>query len=335
MKKLLCISLMLLLAPLGFADSLEPFLGNWALVLPGDGPGWLQVKQEHRYLDGSLLWYGGSVNPLESVYLDGDTLYATRSREVERKDDEGSTVRKQRLTDIYTFTVSGDTLTGELASPRNNGMGVDRHAFTGKRNPPLPDPPDLSKVKFGEPITLFNGENLEGWIVSPPTARSAWRAEGGLLINEPPHREGAIKIPYGNLRTEQEFDDFNLTLEVNVPPNGNSGIYLRGIYEVQVADTYGKPLNAHNMGGIYSRYAPLVAAEKPAGEWQHYDITLVNRHVTIKLNGELIHDNTPLEGCTGGALWSDEFRPGPIYLQGDHTAVQYRNIVLTPVIPES
>lgn len=331
MKKLLCV-FMLLLAPMVFADSLQGFLGNWALVLPGDGPGWLQVKQENRYLDGSLLWYGGSVNPLESVYLDGDTLYATRSREVERKDDEGNTVCKQRLTDIYAITVSGDTLTGELASPRTNGLGVDRHAFTGKRTPPLPDPPDLSQVKFGDPITLFNGENLDGWAVTPASARNAWRAEQGLLINEPPHREGAIKIPYGNLRTEQEFEDFNLTLEVSVPPNGNSGIYLRGIYEVQVADTYGKPLNAHNMGGIYSRYAPLVAAEKPAGEWQTYDITLVNRHVTVKLNGELIHDNTPLEGCTGGALWSDEFRPGPIYLQGDHTAVQYRNIVLRPVV---
>ena len=77
---------------------------------------------------------------------------------------------------------------------------------------------------------------------------------------------------------------------------------------------------------------PLVSAEKPAGEWQTVDITLVDRHVTVKLNGKLVQDNAPLLGCTGGALWSDEFRPGPIYLQGDHSGVSYRNMVLRPVV---
>ncbi|HNR34788.1 MAG TPA: DUF1080 domain-containing protein, partial [Candidatus Hydrogenedentes bacterium] len=148
----------------------------------------------------------------------------------------------------------------------------------------------------------------------------------------PKQAEGQPKKHYGNLRTEREFGDFNLKLEVNVPPNGNSGIYLRGIYEVQVADTFGKPLDAHNMGGIYSRIRPAIAAEKPAGEWQAFDITLADRHVTVKLNGQTIIDNAPLQGCTGGALWSDEFRPGPVYLQGDHTGVQYRNIILTPIV---
>ena len=137
---------------------------------------------------------------------------------------------------------------------------------------------------------------------------------------------------FGNLRTVQEFEDFNLKLEVRVPKGGNSGIYLRGIYEIQVADTYGKKLDSHRMGGIYSRVTPAVSAEKPAGEWQTYDITLVDRHCTVVLNGKTIHDNVPLLGCTGGALWSDEFRPGPIYLQGDHTNADYRNIVLTPIV---
>jgi hypothetical protein len=89
------------------------------------------------------------------------------------------------------------------------------------------------------------------------------------------------------------------------------------------------------MGGIYSRITPMVSAEKPAGQWQSLDITLVDRHVTVKLNGKLIIDNQPLLGCTGGALWSDQFKPGPIYLQGDHTGINYRNIVLTPVIEGS
>jgi hypothetical protein len=119
---------------------------------------------------------------------------------------------------------------------------------------------------------------------------------------------------------------------VNIPRRNNSGVYLRGIYEVQVSDTYGRGLDSHNMGGIYSRITPIVSAEKPAGQWQTMDITLLDRHVTVKLNGKTIIDNEPLLGCTGGALWSDQFKPGPIYLQGDHTAVSYKNIVLTPII---
>ncbi len=132
--------------------------------------------------------------------------------------------------------------------------------------------------------------------------------------------------------TEQEFEDFNLKLEVRVPAKGNSGVYLRGIYEVQAADRRGKPLDSHNMGGIYSRITPSVAAEKPAGEWQTVDLTLVDRHVTVILNGKKIIANQPLPGCTGGALTSAELRPGPIHLQGDHTSVDYRNIVLRPVV---
>jgi hypothetical protein len=130
----------------------------------------------------------------------------------------------------------------------------------------------------------------------------------------------------------REFEDFNLTLETNVPKDGNSGIYLRGIYEVQVLDSYGKPLDPHNMGAIYSRICPSELAEKPAGEWQTFDITLVDRHATVILNGKKIIDNKPILGCTGGALWSDPLRPGPIYLQGDHTGANYRHIVLRPVV---
>ena len=103
---------------------------------------------------------------------------------------------------------------------------------------------------------------------------------------------------------------------------------------MQVLDSYGRPLDSHNMGAIYSRITPTESAEKPAGQWQTLDITLVERHATVILNGKKIIDNQPLLGCTGGALWSDPFRPGPIYLQGDHTGANYRNIVLRPVVKE-
>ena len=116
-----------------------------------------------------------------------------------------------------------------------------------------------------------------------------------------------------------------------MPKDGNSGVYLRGLYEIQVMDSFGKPLDPHNMGALYGRIQPAVSAEKPVGEWQTLDITLVARHLTVVLNGRKIINNQPVLGITGGALTADEFKPGPIYLQGDHTGIEYRNLVLRPV----
>ena len=117
-----------------------------------------------------------------------------------------------------------------------------------------------------------------------------------------------------------------------MPAGGNSGIYLRGMYEIQVLDSYNKGLDPHNMGALYSRITPSVSAEKPAGTWQTLDISLCDRHLTVILNGINIIDNKPVYGPTGGAMKSDVFTPGPIYLQGDHDKVQYRNIILTPIV---
>jgi hypothetical protein len=144
--------------------------------------------------------------------------------------------------------------------------------------------------------------------------------------------EGKPHKDYANLRTVAEFEDFMLHAETRVPKDGNSGIYLRGIDEVQVFDSYGKPLDSHNMGAIYSRIKPTVNAEKAAGEWQTLDITYVDRHATVVLNGIKIIDNQPVLGPTGGALWPEVDRAGPIYLQGDHTGIEYRNIFLRPVV---
>jgi len=314
-------------------ESANPYLGRWALTIPGGGAGWLSVEQKEGYLDGSILWGGGSVVPVANVYVYEDILVVTRVHKVERKDAAGKVVRTQTLTETIIARAAGDTLSLTQIRPNSNGIGGSQNKFTGKRIAPMPPKPDLSSVEYAKPIVLFNGKNLDGWKLTNPGQTSGWSAEDGVLVNKPTQEEGKPHISYGNLRTTtDEFEDFNLKLEVNVPRRGNSGIYLRGIYEVQVSDSYGKSLDAHNMGGIYSRIAPTVNAEKPAGQWQTMNITLLDRHVTVELNGKRIIDNEPLLGCTGGALWSDEFRPGPIYLQGDHSAVSYRNIVLTPII---
>ena len=312
----------------------NPFIGNWALTIPDGGAGWLGVTQEKGYYDASILWGSGSVLPVASVFFDDnkDTLWITRLKDVNRKDAAGKIVRTQQFTEAITAKLSGDEMTLTRLSPRDNGEGIIREEFTGKRIPPLSPAPDLSRVKFGPPITLFNGQNLDGWKLTSPKQISGWSAQDGLLINRPVQQEGKPHLSYGNLRTEREFEDFNITLETRLSEGGNSGVYLRGIYEVQVTDTYGKKPDPHNMGAIYSRVSPSVNAEKPVGEWQTLDITLVDRHATVILNGTKIIDNAPLLGCTGGALWSDQLRPGPIYLQGDHTGIDYRNIVLRPVV---
>jgi hypothetical protein len=333
-RTLFATALVALAAPLFGAESGNPFLGRWALTIPGGGAGWLQITKENGYYDGSILWGGGSVVPVASVFFspDMETLFVTRVHAVRRKDASGKVVRTQQFTELISAKVNGDELSLNTIQARENGEGFSREEFTGKRIPELPPRPDLAKVKFGEPVTLFNGLSLEGWRLTDPNQVNGWSVADGVLINRPVQEEGKPHKSYGNLRTDREFEDFNLSLEVRVPENGNSGIYLRGIYEIQVADTFGKRLDSHNMGGVYSRITPTVSAEKRAGEWQSFDITLVDRHVTVVLNGAKIIDNQPLLGCTGGALWSDESRPGPLYLQGDHTGVDYRNIVLKPVV---
>jgi len=309
----------------------DPFLGRWALYLPG-GAGWLDVHQNEGYLDAELLWYGGSVLPVANAYIDDGVLTVTRQYEVVRqRDDQGAPLRTHHITNRFEFRREGDHLTGQAFFPRRNGIGLNVVSFEGKPIPALPPPPDLSKIDYAEPITLFNGRDLSGWSLINPEHENGFSVEGEVLINNPVQPEGGHHIRYGNLRTDQTFEDFNLKLQVNIPAGNNSGVYLRGIYEIQVLDSYGAPLGSHNMGALYSRITPAVAAEKPAGEWQDLDITLYRRHVTVVLNGTKIIDNQPVLGVTGGALTADEFAPGPIYLQGDHGRVLYRDIVLTPI----
>jgi hypothetical protein len=206
-------------------------------------------------------------------------------------------------------------------------------AFTGRRQPPLPPRPDLGRVRFGPPVTLFNGRDLTGWRISHVGKRNGWSVREGILINDTPKTDFGAYGEYGNLRSDMEFADFRLQIEYRLPAGsgGNSGIYLRGLYEVQVTHRDSPMQGIQGPGAVFGRIAPTHNAGLPAGEWESLVVTLVDRHITVVLNGERVIDNQPIEGCTGGALQSDVTRPGPIYLQGDHTSVQYRAIVLEPV----
>lgn len=318
--RLAILGVLLFLSCASAARAADSFVGDWELTIPGGGAGWLGVEQAGDGLSAHVMWGGGSVLPVRDVKVEGDQLVLTRV--------EGGR-RGNGTQQIITATREGDQLKLTTVTKTADGTESHKATFTGRRQPPLPPAPELAKVRFGDPIVLFNGRDLSGWRLTEPDAANAWSVKDGILTNNPVPQPGKH---YGNLRTDREFEDFNLTLETNLPKGGNSGVYIRGIYEVQVADTYGRGIDPHNMGAVYSRIAPSESAEKPAGQWQTMDITFVDRHVTVILNGKKIIDNQPIRGCTGGALWSDVSRPGPIYLQGDHTGVNYRNIVIRPTV---
>jgi hypothetical protein len=312
-------------------DAANSFIGGWALTLPGGHTGWLGVESEGSQITAEMLWGWGSVFKLDRASIDGDRLVLARIQTVERKTADGKTAKTKAI-EVFTVTREGDSLKLVSITPKDDGTGENRAEFTGKRLPPMPPAPDLSQVKFGDRLKLFDGNSLDGWRLVESEAVNGWSAHDGILVNTQTQEEGAPHKDYGNLRTVAEFEDFTLHAETRVPKDGNSGIYLRGIYEVQIFDSYGKPLDSHNMGAIYSRVKPTVNAEKPAGEWQTLDITYVQRHVTVVLNGTKIIDNQPILGPTGGALWPEVDRPGPIYLQGDHTGIEYRDLYLRPVV---
>jgi len=308
-------------------DVRKEFFGMWTIDIEDGSVGWLTVDDSKGYLDAELLWQGGSVLPVSSVYFTNDhTLVVTRTNNVRRNEN-----RTHVVAQTFTFERTGDNLTGTLTNPARDGLSVTSRKFVGWRLPEHEPAPDLSKIRYGTPIKLFNGKDLTGWSLINPNQANGFKVVNGDLVNDPVQPSGQ-RVSFGNLRTDAEFTDFKLTLEVNVPEGSNSGVYLRGIYEMQVVDSYGQKLDSHNMGALYSRITPLVAAEKKPGEWQTMELILCKRHVTSILNGVKIIDNQPANGPTGGAMHADVFKAGPIYLQGDHGKVSYRNIVLTPIL---
>ena len=306
-------------------DVKKEFFGMWTIEIEDGSVAWLNVHDSKGFLDAELLWQGGSIFPVSHIYYVNDkTLVVTRTREARNE-------RRHVTTQTFTFEKNGDNLTGKMMEPARDGMSVTEMKYKGWRlNAPGPAP-DLSKVKYASPIQLFNGKDLTGWRLTNPNQTNGFKVVNGELVTDPVRVEGQ-RISYGNIRTDREFEDFKLTLEVNVPEGSNSGVYLRGMYEVQVEDSYGKELGYLHMGALYSRIVPSVSAEKKPGEWQTLEIIFCERHVTVVLNGINIIDNKPVLGPTGGAIQADVTKPGPIYLQGDHGKVTYRNIVLTPIL---
>jgi hypothetical protein len=213
----------------------------------------------------------------------------------------------------WDLAIEGDQLKG--TSKRGDAV---QGQLAGVRAPALKRP---MPKQWSAPEPLFNGKDLTGWEPLNP-ASSHWVVKDGELVNE---EHGS------NLRTTRKFDDFKLHIEYNCPDKGNSGIYLRGRYEVQVEyEPVDENDKFHSMGAIYSFLSPSVALPRKPGTWESYDITLVGRWVTVVRDGAKTIDNQEIRGITGGALDSHEGEPGPFYIQGDHTGgLRYRNITIS------
>jgi 3-keto-disaccharide hydrolase len=284
----------------------DALLGRWDLVVQRGtqtSPSWLEVERSGTAtLVGQFVGSGGSARPIAKIELaDGTFRFAIPPQWDSNPNDI-----------TFEGRLDGDRITGSMTM----GDG-QKQTWSGTRAPALRR---AGKPAWGTPVTLFNGKSLDGW---QPVGRrdSAWSAAGGIMQNA---KSGA------NLVTGQKFDDFKLHLEFRVPKGENSGVYLRGRYELQIDDAAGLEPSSHHLGGLYGFIAPSENVAKAAGEWQTMDVTLVGRMLTLDLNGTNVICNREIPGITGGAIDSAEAEPGPLLLQGDHGPVDYRNIVITP-----
>ncbi len=214
----------------------------------------------------------------------------------------------------------GGTLVREILSGTVNGPNGTTWKWTGQKSPSLKR---SSEPKWGKPIPLFNGKDLTGWKMAGP-GTTVWKVEDRSLVSPGNGPE---------LINASSFEDFKLHVEFNCAANSNSGVYLRGRYEVQIeTDSIEEP-PSHHLGGVYGFLAASPELPRKPGEWQSFDITLIGRWVTVVQNGQTIIDHKEIPGITGGALDSHEELPGPVYLQGSEKGhVAYRSIVITPAV---
>ncbi|MEO0414652.1 MAG: DUF1080 domain-containing protein, partial [Verrucomicrobiota bacterium] len=286
MKRLL-LGLLFLAAGAGAKES--PFEGTWSFQLPDYRPVWLKVSGETEV---ELLWSVGSAKPTKDVWINHGVLAFQRKFRWKPYGNEADL--REVIAPVYcTVSKKGDMLM--TVRPTSGDLIV----LTGKKMPPPPKKPVLDQVRFGPPISLIERNSLTGWKLFNSNKKNGWWVEDGILINETPKKDFSGYGEFGNLVTERHFGDFRLSIEYNVPPAGNSGIYLRGAYEAQVVDKDSRMQGIIGPGAIFGRIAPSENAGKAGGEWNRYVLTLVDQHITVELNGKTVIDNQLIEGCTG------------------------------------
>lgn len=282
------------------------FLGRWDLTLKSASqkyPSWIEIGKKDGKLTALFTGRWGNARPLPQISISG-----TQITFVSPKEEEASNADM-----LFQGARNGETMSGTVTGPDGTTW-----SWTGARAPSL----DRSSTpQWGKPIELFDGKDLKGWHESksgPPD----WTVKDGLLVSPGNGPE---------LIGDRKFNDFKLHVEFNCGKDANSGVYLRGRYEVQIeTESEGEP-PSHHTGGVYGFLAPHPELARSPDTWQSFDITLIGRRVTVVQNGTTIIDNQEIPGLTGGALDSHEGEPGPIYLQGSEKGhVLFRKMTITP-----
>lgn len=307
--RVFCCSLLIpvtwLISAFQLSDNDKTAIGRWDLTVNmGDriAPSWLEIHLSGiQTLVGSFVADGGSARPIAKVEVKNGKIRFAIPPQWMRSDKDL----------VFEGTLENDKLSGTIQD--SNGK---TYTFTGERAPLLKR---SGTISWQQPIHLLNKKDLSGWHASG--SNNQWINKDGVLTSP---RSGS------NIITDEKFNDFKLHIEFRYPAGSNSGVYLRGRYEVQIEDNRGKEPDSHYLGGIYGFLTPNEMVAKAPGEWQTYDITLIGRRITVVANGKTIIADQIIPGITGGALDSKEGEPGPIMLQGDHGPIEFRNIILTP-----
>jgi hypothetical protein len=286
--------------------ALKPFLGRWDITIrtsKGELPSWIEVSDEQGHPKVVMVGVSDHATPLAQAAIDQGEIQFVSPKGEEGFDND--------------TTFEGKLVGGQLVGHTTSAGGVTWR-WIGNRAPSL----DRMVAKWGAPVTLFDGKDFKGWRFSDPKRAKTWTIEDGTLVSNGHGPE---------IITTAKFNDFKLHIEFQCGAKSNSGVYLRGRYEVQIeTDSEAEPPSRHT-GGIYGFLDPTPEQPRKVGEWQTFDITLVGRTVTAVQNGVTVIDHKEIPGITGGALDSHEGLPGPIYLQGSEEGrVAFRNIVITP-----
>jgi hypothetical protein len=307
--------LLLLVTPAGLPASGNPFDGDWDITVESPGrprAWWLHIEGagSGRPSGTFSTAYDGKLNPIDELSIEGDRLrFACLAKRAEGR--------------ITRFEYGARLVDGKLRGDyRVGGQNRVAATWTGVRAPVL-DEKDDGSWRRGKPVSLFNGKDLSGWRQVAPGTSCCWSATGGLLTTA---GKGS------DLASEAAFWNFEMHMQYRLATGSNSGVGLRGRYELQIKDDPGVPPAINCSGAIYSRIAPEANAGKRAGEWQDLRVRLVGRQVTVVLNGKMVIRRGRIDGLTAIAIDADQAKPGPFVLQGDHGAAEFRNMTVTPLV---